>query len=61
MKLNITKNDLHILKICFEYATEQLEKEIKDCGIESDLQQLRKEWLTKIQKLERNLNAKVEE
>ena len=61
MKLKFTADDLHILKICFEYTTEQLEKEIKDCGIESELQQLRKEWLTKIQNLERNLNTKVEE
>lgn len=60
MKLNITVDDIHILKICFEYTTEQLEKEIKDCGIESELQQLRKDWLNKIQNLERNLNAKVE-
>ena len=61
MKINFTEDDIHILKICFEYTTEQLEREIKDCGIESELQQLRKDWLNKIQNLERNLNAKVEE
>ena len=61
MKLNFTEDDLHILKICFEYTTEQLEKEIKDFGVDIELQQLRQEWLNKIQKLKRNLNAKVEE
>lgn len=61
MKLNFTEDDLYILKICFEYTSEQLEKELKDCGTKSELQELRKEWLDKIQKLERNLNAKVEE
>ena len=61
MKLNFTEDDLHILKICFEYTSEQLEKEINDYGIERELQQLRKEWLTKIQLLERNLNARIEE
>ena len=61
MKLTFNKDDLHILKICFEYTTEQLEKEIKDFGVDIELQQLRQEWLNKIQKLKRNLNAKVEE
>lgn len=61
MKLNITEDDVHILKICFEYAKEQIEREAINLGFIPEIQTLRKEWLDKIQKLERNLNAKVEE